>query len=226
MAAILTGVMMQGLAVVAQQESEESVVEAARQARAYKGPKAKHVYTNEDMPSVARTAPAATGTAGAKGAKPAAGAKSAANAGKKALASDLRRKYEDLNEKIANTQKEISLLQGEQKLRAEFFLSRNAAVQVQYRGQYNVETKKNSDDQDALNNKLADLKGQLATVRNKAEAAQIDLDAKPEEEPAEAPEAAPETAPAAAPAAPAQNPGQPGQGPAAQPQNPPQTQQP
>lgn len=159
-----------------QQPSGDPVADAARKARAEQKatPKPKKVFTNDDIPSTPPSTPAPTPAPSSTGqaATPEGAAKQTAEAvtGKKEDAvkgeAYWRGKFKDLHNKIAETEKELDVLQRElNKDQVQYYTDPQKALMQQHdRSDINERTTKidaKKKELDALNQKLSDMEDEL-----------------------------------------------------------------
>lgn len=159
------------------QSQEESLGEIARRLRAEreKGPKARHVYTNDDLARLRRTAISIIGRS-----KPAAGPTIPAAETETAATEPTpeqdeqawRLRFSEMRNKIATAEKELDLLQRELQLQqVQFYQDPNEAMRQQYtRGQINETRQKIQDKQaeiERLRQELRDLEDELRRAGGK-----------------------------------------------------------
>ncbi len=133
-------------AFAAQQQSSDknqALLEAARKARAAKqnAPKAKYVFTNDNIPQSPGSGPSVVGPASAPSV-PASGTsataedekkKASAEEDKKKEEADWRKKFADARSKLATAEKELDILQRELNLnQQQYYADPNTAVREQY----------------------------------------------------------------------------------------------
>jgi hypothetical protein len=164
---------------------DTSLAELARRARDQKkeAPKAKRVFTNDDIPSPGSSVVSVVGTTPSGGASDVTGAGAADQAaGDAAKAADKsknsaedeaawRKKFGELRAKIANTEKEIDIMQRELNLkRQQYYSDPNTAMHEQYKypsgsgGEVNDLAKSIADKKtelDALKQQLSELEDDL-----------------------------------------------------------------
>jgi hypothetical protein len=158
-----------------QQPADDPVAEAARKAREHKkeAPKPKKVYTNDDVSSTPAPAPptAAAKTddatkspeAGSNAEATADAAKGDKNADKNSEAA-WRKRFKEAREKLAQTEKELDILQREvNKAQTQFYSDPQKALSEQY-------TRKNINEHDtqiaAKKEEVAQLKQQLSDLED------------------------------------------------------------
>ncbi|MBI1749861.1 MAG: hypothetical protein HY234_08825 [Acidobacteria bacterium] len=165
----LLGLLLAFPVALAAQQQEPNLVEAARKAREAKksAPKAKLVFTNDNIP----TTPDATTTAPDTAAAPAdASSKASAAASgeeKKGLdGADWRKRFSEARGKLASAEKELDILQRELNLnQQQYYSDPNKAMREQYtrgeinKGRANIDAKKQEVEQ--LRRALADLEDEL-----------------------------------------------------------------
>ena len=172
-------------AFAAQQQqapANQDLLEAARKARAAKqnAPKAKYVFTNDNIPKSPDSAPSAAGAAAAPSqpsAQAAAGAaadadktKASSDEDKKKEEADWRKKFAEARSKLATAEKELDILQRELNLnQQQYYSDPNTAMREQYtrsdinKGKTAIDAKKTEVEQ--LRKALADLEDELRRAR-------------------------------------------------------------
>jgi chromosome segregation ATPase len=159
----------------AQQSKQPDIVEAARKAREQQKdqPKAKRVFTNDDLPKAGEASTAAAageataGTEAAAGqpqAEAGAGTAAAPSGAPKLNEADWRKRFADLRAKIAAAEREADLIQRERNLNEQqYYSDPNKALREQYtRGELNEQKSKI----DAKRQEIAQLKQQLADLED------------------------------------------------------------
>jgi chromosome segregation ATPase len=159
-----------------QQPADDPVAEAARKAREHKkeAPKPKKVYTNDDVSTSAASAAPATAAAktddAAKSTPAEANAEATADAAKGDKNADKnseaawRKRFKEAREKLAQTEKELDILQREvNKAQTQFYSDPQKALSEQY-------TRKNINEHDtqiaAKKEEVAQLKQQLSDLED------------------------------------------------------------
>lgn len=142
-ASLLAGWFVVAGPVFGQDQSQESVAEAARKARAKKRPPAKpeKVYTNDELtkppeggarPTEGTPAQPAAGDAAA-GSSEQAGAEAAGGAGEKKDEMYWRKRFRDARDHLARAEKELNILQREsEKGQVQYYTDPSKAMHEQY----------------------------------------------------------------------------------------------
>jgi hypothetical protein len=164
---------------------DTSLAELARRARDQKkeAPKAKRVFTNDDIPAPGAAPVSVVGSAPSGGSGDATGAGAADQAaGDAAKAADKpknsaedeaawRKKFSELRAKIANTEKEIDIMQRELNLkRQQYYSDPNTAMQEQYKY-----PSRSGGDVNDLAKSIADKKTELDALKQQLSELEDDL---------------------------------------------------